>query len=96
MKGRQWTPAQIAEWQQFYRESPRFSFGGRTNDFSWITLPSIPKYADLNVTRCGKQLDDSTPDPMKISSDGQSVAGETSINLLFSLIASMIPLIFLK
>ena len=92
MRGRLWTPAQIAEWQQFYRESPRFSFGGRSNGFSWTMLPSLPKYADLNITRCGKQLYDSILDP----SPGKSGAGDVSHNLLFTLIHSMLVLIFLK
>ena len=55
LSGRDWTPALIAEWQEFYHNAPRVSFSGWADDFVIEVLPRIPEYEDLELPKCERE-----------------------------------------
>jgi hypothetical protein len=53
---RKWTPEAIVQWQEFYNNASRLLIYGHAGNFSYETLPRIPKYKDLKPPECKRGI----------------------------------------
>lgn len=50
-----WTPESVVQWQLFFNNASRILFTGRSGNFEYDTLPTLPYYKDLQPELCQKQ-----------------------------------------
>ncbi len=51
-----WTPESVKGWQEFYNNASRLLIYGKSGNFSYEDLPTLPKFQDLKPPTCKKGI----------------------------------------